>query len=254
MAQPPIRPGSKGRPSAVRPLSPLSSAAKYSGRPRSPAPVPQRRTAVPTPAAALDLLGAAYREDTPQTAALEAALRRQDTMAESLAAMERAARPAHFFARETRPLGALLGDRLTLSPTRVEQYYRCRFSYFLQYVLRIRPRRRAELSPLESGSLVHYILEHVMRRADAEFPRLAPEELARLAGEVADQYVAENMPAAGRRFAYLVERLKRGVTRLLAYLQAEQAQSLCRTALLFCTGLMYLPFFQAKSLLNDYLF
>ena len=40
-----------------------------------------------------------------------------------------------------------------------------------------------------------------MRRAGAEFPRLAPEELARLAGEVAVQYVAENMPAAGRRFA-----------------------------------------------------
>ena len=195
-----------------------------------PADVLDEAQRAPTPAAALDLLGAAYREDTPQTAALEAALRRQDTMAESLAAMERAARPAHFFARETRPLGALLGDRLTLSPTRVEQYYRCRFSYFLQYVLRIRPRRRAELSPLESGSLVHYILEHVMRRADAEFPRLAPEELARLAGEVADQYVAENMPAAGRRFAYLVERLKRGVTRLLAYLQAEQAQSLFHPA------------------------
>jgi len=195
-----------------------------------PADVLDEAQRAPTPAAALDLLGAAYREDTPQTAALEAALRRQDTMAESLAAMERAARPAHFFARETRPLGALLGDRLTLSPTRVEQYYRCRFSYFLQYVLRIRPRRRAELSPLESGSLVHYILEHVMRRAGAEFPRLAPEELARLAGEVADQYVAENMPAAGRRFAYLVERLKRGVTRLLAYLQAEQAQSLFHPA------------------------
>ncbi|MFR9160434.1 MAG: PD-(D/E)XK nuclease family protein [Ruthenibacterium lactatiformans] len=123
-----------------------------------PADVLDEAQRAPTPAAALDLLGAAYREDTPQTAALEAALRRQDTMAESLAAMERAARPAHFFARETRPLGALLGDRLTLSPTRVEQYYRCRFSYFLQYVLRIRPRRRAELSPLESGSLVHYIL------------------------------------------------------------------------------------------------
>ena len=165
------------------------------------------------PVRVLRLLGARVRE-----------------LGESLAAMERAARPAHFFARETRPLGALLGDRLTLSPTRVEQYYRCRFSYFLQYVLRIRPRRRAELSPLESGSLVHYILEHVMRRAGAEFPRLAPEELARLAGEVADQYVAENMPAAGRRFAYLVERLKRGVTRLLSYLQAEQAQSLFHPA------------------------
>lgn len=184
----------------------------------------------PTPAAALDLLGAAYREDTPGTAALEAALRQQGALEDSLAAMERAARPAHFFARETRPLGALLGDKLTLSPTRVEQYYRCRFSYFLQYVLRIRPRKRAELSPLESGSLVHYILEHVMRRAGADFPRLAPDELARLASEVTEQYVAENMPAAGQRFAYLVERLRRGVTRLLAYLQAEQAQSLFHPA------------------------
>ena len=38
--------------------------------------------------------------------------------------------------------GAALGTQLTLSPTRVEQYYRCRFSYFLQYVLHILPRRR----------------------------------------------------------------------------------------------------------------
>ncbi len=50
-----------------------------------PADVLDEAQRAPTPAAALDLLGAAYREDTPQTAALEAALRRQDTMAESLA-------------------------------------------------------------------------------------------------------------------------------------------------------------------------
>lgn len=180
----------------------------------------------PTPAAALDLLGASYREDTPQTAALQAALRQEGSMADSLSAMERAAAHVHFLAQDTQPLHALLGDRLTLSPTRVEQYYRCRFSYFLQYVLRIQPRKRAELSPLESGSLIHYILEHVMRRAGADFPTLAQEDLARLANEVADQYVAENMPAAGQRFAYLVDRLKRGVLRVLTYLQAEQAQSL----------------------------
>lgn len=46
-----------------------------------PADVLDEAQRAPTPAAALDLLGAAYREDTPQTAALEAALRRQDTMA-----------------------------------------------------------------------------------------------------------------------------------------------------------------------------
>lgn len=74
-----------------------------------PADVLDEAQRAPTPAAALDLLGAAYREDTSQTAALEAALRRQDTMAESLAAMERAARPAHFFAAGDAPSGGAFG-------------------------------------------------------------------------------------------------------------------------------------------------
>lgn len=180
----------------------------------------------PTPAAALDLLGACYREDTPAAAALEAALRRDGSSAGSLAAMARAAGPARFAVREPQPLARLLGRGLTLSPTRVEQYYRCRFSYFLQYVLRVRPRRRAELSPIESGSFIHYILEHVMRGAGARFAALSPEELETLARQASDQYVQECMPAAGRRFDYLVERIRRGVLRLLRYLQAEQAQSL----------------------------
>lgn len=179
----------------------------------------------PTPAAALDLLGASYREDTPAVAALEAALRQEGSAGESLAAMARACGTPAFRAQETQTLAKLLGERLTLSPTRVEQYYRCRFSYFLQYVLRIRPRRRAELSPVESGSFIHYILEHVLRAAGASFTELSAEELARLAHAAADDYVAQFMPAAGRRFGYLVGRIKQGVTRLLTFLQAEQAQS-----------------------------
>ena len=40
-----------------------------------PADVLDEAQRAPTPAAALDLLGAAYREDTPQTAALEMCIR-----------------------------------------------------------------------------------------------------------------------------------------------------------------------------------
>ena len=179
----------------------------------------------PTPAAALDLLGADYRADTPQNAALAAALAQSGGAAQSLAAMDRAARPRPFAAQDTAALKTLLGPSLNLSPTRLEQYYRCKFSYFLQYVLRIRPRRKAELSPLESGTLIHYILEQALRQAGEDFPSLSREAVTALAGEIADRYVAENMPAASARFGYLIERLKRGVTRLLLYLQAEQAQS-----------------------------
>ncbi|MEG2931638.1 MAG: hypothetical protein RR825_07610, partial [Ruthenibacterium sp.] len=55
----------------------------------------------PTPAAALDLLGAQYREDTPETAALAAALESDAAAADSLRAMERAAVPPPFAARDT---------------------------------------------------------------------------------------------------------------------------------------------------------
>lgn len=206
--------------------APLSAAMEPLMQALHPLPdVLQPAQYAPTPAAALDLLGASYREDTPAVAALEAALRQEGSAGESLAAMARACGTQALRARETQTLAALLGERLTLSPTRVEQYYRCRFSYFLQYVLRIRPRRRAELSPVESGSFIHYILEHVLRAAGASFPALSAEELARLARAAADDYVAQFMPAAGRRFAYLVERIKQGVTRLLLFLQAEQVQS-----------------------------
>ncbi|MEG2671963.1 MAG: PD-(D/E)XK nuclease family protein [Ruthenibacterium sp.] len=179
----------------------------------------------PTPAAALDLLGAQYRQDTPETAALFAALCTQKEAAKSVAAMEKATNARPFAAQNTASLETLLGSKISLSPTRVEQYYRCRFSYFLQYVLRIRPRKKAELSPMESGSLVHYILENALKQAGDNFVNLSPEELENLAGALADAYVAENMPEAGVRFAYLIARLKTGVTNLLAYLQKEQAQS-----------------------------
>lgn len=179
----------------------------------------------PTPAAALDLLGARYREDTPDTAALAAALETDAAAAQSLRAMERTAAPQPFAARNAAALKTLIGRSMTLSPTRIEQYYRCRFCYFLQYVLRIRPRKKAELSPLETGSLVHYILEHALREAGDGFAALTPDELRALANRTADAYVAENMPDATRRFAYLIERLKEGALRLLAFLQAEQAQS-----------------------------
>ncbi len=179
----------------------------------------------PTPAAALDLLGGAYRTDTPETAAIYAALETDGTAKASLDAMEQASRPICFKAEDPLPLCELLGSEMTISPTRVEQYYRCHFSYFLQYVLRIRPRKRAELSPLESGSLVHYILEQVLRTAGASFADMKKEELSALAGSIADGYVEENMPAGGKRFEYFIDRLKNGVTQLLIYLQKEQAQS-----------------------------
>ena len=167
------------------------------------------------------MLGAQYRDDTPETAALAAAF----AGSEALAAMEEAVSPRPFAAKDTAALEKILGTSMSISPTRVEQYYRCRFSYFLEYVLRIKPRKKAELSPLESGSLVHFILENALKETGDAFVQLTQEEVFALAARLADAYVAENMPDTGTRFQYLIARLKKGVAQLLLYLQDEQRQS-----------------------------
>lgn len=178
-----------------------------------------------TPKAALDLLGARYGENSAQTAALSEALWREGSEKPSLAAMQRMAQQAQFAIEANGLVREVLGDKLRLSPTKIEQYYTCGFAYFLQYVLGVRARKKAELSPLESGSLVHYILENALRESGEAFTALSARDIEALAARIADEYVAANMPEGAARFTYLITRIKRSAARLLLYVQDEQRQS-----------------------------
>ncbi len=178
-----------------------------------------------TPNAALDVLSMNYREDNCETAAFVSALSSVGSAVKSLGAMRSACVPTQFFAQNLTAIQKLVGDSLTVSPTKIESYHKCKFSYFLQYVLRIRARKKAELSPLETGSLVHYILEHTLRKTGQSFLSLTQEELKVVAYEITQQYVEKNMPQNTKRFEYLIQRLKDGVLNLLLFLQKEQRQS-----------------------------
>ena len=60
--------------------------------------------------------------------------------------------------------GKLFGENINISATRIDVFHKCRFSYFCQYGLRAMPFRTAELDVLERGSLVHYVLEKLLRK------------------------------------------------------------------------------------------
>ncbi len=53
----------------------------------------------------------------------------------------------------------LFGENLRLSPSQVEVFHRCAFSYFCQYGLRAKPRKPAELNAAVAGTLVHYVMQ-----------------------------------------------------------------------------------------------
>ena len=131
-------------------------------------------------------------------------------------------------------LESLLGQRLRISPSQLEKYYTCRYGYFLQYVLGLKPRRRAELSADQSGTLMHWVLQMALDphpaadnpcNALTPFLELDDEAMAGLAGLLVDEYAKRYLPEDTARFAYLLSRLKKSMTSLLCYLRDEQKQS-----------------------------
>jgi ATP-dependent helicase/nuclease subunit B len=108
---------------------------------------------------------------------------------------------------------ALYGDRPALSPTRAQRFADCRFEYFLQYGLRAKPRQQAVFDPRDHGTFMHYVLEHVARRAMelGGFQALDAQQVGRLSDECVDQYIQQELgdfEGKSARFSYLFQRLR----------------------------------------------
>ena len=187
-----------------------------------------------TPADALDTLGGWPLTDTERASLTEALRLPQTDAPRGLALLQRMEEDPPRQVNDLSALSGLLGQRLRISPSQLEKYYTCRYGYFLQYVLGLRPRRRAELSADQSGTLMHWVLQMALDpHPDADNPcaGLAPflelddDAMAELASLLVDEYAKRYLPEATARFAYLLSRLKKSMTSLVCSLRDEQKQS-----------------------------
>lgn len=180
-----------------------------------------------TPKAAFDLLCETYRENTPEVATLQAALQKNNSewTENALEMVEQVDNTGVFRVRDIEALRNATGSNITLSATRAERYYECRFSYYMERILRVRPRRKGELSPLESGTFIHYVLEHALKDAGSDFAVCSDLQLAELGAKHADVFITENFPENTRRSEYLLDEMKSSVARLLCFMRDAAAQS-----------------------------
>ncbi len=187
-----------------------------------------------TPADALDTLGGWPLTDTERASLTEALRLPQTDAPRGLALLQRMEEAPPRQVNDLSALSGLLGQRLRISPSQLEKYYTCRYGYFLQYVLGLRPRRRAELSADQSGTLMHWVLQMALDphpaadnpcKALTPFLELDDEAMAGLAGLLVDEYAKRYLPEDTARFTYLLSRLKKSMTGLLCYLRDEQKQS-----------------------------
>ena len=190
-----------------------------------------------TPADGLDALGGGWPLTGTERASLTEALHAPGEgvhVPQGLALLHRMEADLPRQVQDLPALESLLGRRLRISPSQLEKYYTCRYGYFLQYVLGLRPRKRAELSADQSGTLMHWVLQMALDphpgadnpcAALQPFLELDDEAMAGLAALLVDEYARRYLPEDTARFAYLLSRLKKSMASLLCYLRDEQNQS-----------------------------
>ena len=118
-------------------------------------------------------------------------------------------------------IDGLYGKHLNLTASRVDTFYSCRFAFFMQYGLKARPRRVARFDALETGTFIHYVLEHALDALgkQAGGAAAADEPAVRRACRAAvRQYVQEELgglETKTARFRYLFGRLTHTVEQIL---------------------------------------
>ncbi|MDO4270941.1 MAG: PD-(D/E)XK nuclease family protein [Eubacteriales bacterium] len=118
-------------------------------------------------------------------------------------------------------IDGLYGKAMNLTASRVDTFYSCRFAFFMQYGLKAKPRRAAKFDALETGTFIHYVLEHALdalARREGGAAAADGQAARRVCRAAVRQYVEQELgglETKTARFRYLFGRLARTVEQIL---------------------------------------
>ncbi|MBQ6381260.1 MAG: PD-(D/E)XK nuclease family protein [Clostridia bacterium] len=123
----------------------------------------------------------------------------------------------------------LFGEVMAISPTQLENYSKCPFMYFCKYGLKARPAEKAALDARTGGTLIHYVLEHLVRE-EGKQGLIAMSAAERRAAT--DRYIAQYLEVlhlpeefVTGRFRYIVSKNRNIILATLEQMAEEMRQS-----------------------------
>ena len=136
----------------------------------------------------------------------------EGTYDKRLRALDEARAPRPFRIDDPEVATELFRQDMSLSASRVDNYYHCAFQYFCRYGLNAEPRKRATLGANHYGTIIHYVLEQLLKESDKEqFLALTEAELRARVDHWLAVYAEEDLGGLGDktlRFRYLYDRVK----------------------------------------------
>lgn len=144
-------------------------------------------------------------------------------------AVIRAANSSPFKITDRKNTEKLFGENLKISASQVQKFSRCRFAYFCTYGLNIRERRRAEINPLEYGTLVHFLLEKFFTAyKKQDYISLNDDDIREFTKNAVNEYTEMYFGGADKQskaFLYRLKIISDNVFVLLKHITEELSQS-----------------------------
>ncbi|MCH5187929.1 MAG: PD-(D/E)XK nuclease family protein [Oscillospiraceae bacterium] len=124
-------------------------------------------------------------------------------------------------------LKKVLGGDLALSPSSLETYAACPFSYFAQNILRLKDITPMNINPADSGNLLHNIIDgfcgYVMREKGGDWKAVTDEytdaAFSRVCAEI--RLGLSRQIAADPRFGFSIERIERMARKCIEEIRAQ---------------------------------
>lgn len=118
-------------------------------------------------------------------------------------------------------------NNYAMTQSRLEKFERCRFSYFIEYMLKARTRKTARFSNAEIGSYVHKILELVLKELTKDKKSMGEataEEICALAEKTAGEYILSIAPDIAHdspKYKYLIDNISSFVVYVIENIKDE---------------------------------
>lgn len=170
-----------------------------------------------------------YNEESEMSATLKKYIFESQVYTRKLLTLEKVTKKEPFRFENPQNAVALFGKNLFVSASQVENYHKCPFEYFCKYGLKAKPRKIAQLDPMESGTVIHFVLENIIKiHGSNALCEMSDAQIEREVHALLLEYLEKKMGGLdnnGKRFEYQYFRQCATICNVLERMKAEFCQS-----------------------------
>lgn len=178
---------------------------------------------------AFEILASKYNEQTDFIASLKCYFSQLPEFEKRMAAVNALTSGEQMLLKDKTTAVDLFKKDMYLSASKIEEYFKCSFKYFCKFGLGAKPRAKAEMDAMQTGTVIHYVLEQIVKHCTSKgIAELSDSEITILVNEYLTDFLQNKMGNSEDftvRFKYQFMRLSKMLISVVLRLKEEFSQS-----------------------------